>query len=189
MNEGLPFEQQMRPFNFYIVSNAGGTPVIAPYERDPAKWPSAGWVRTGSGDPISNDERQRLRKVGDFLDMYFDHYSAEWLDYKGNRVSSKTLGVLQRRPIRDGRTFYLTKVHMEVSDDPGVAMTAGSDPRDMFEAHRVSARASKRRTSARLKTPVWGIGVREAIRAIGIVETAERLTFERNPTIGAIRGS
>lgn len=123
-NRGRSRGEQIRPFNFFItgtiIVREGGRAtlhaVVAPFERDPENWARLNWVSTRSGE--RNHPAAPFVTVEQFLARYAEHISAEWLDHDGRPCNETTVGVLRRRPIRDGDHYLSTKESLTWGDDP-----------------------------------------------------------------------
>lgn len=181
-NRGKPREEQIRPFNFYLVATATSTAstgevvtqsVVAPFERDPAKWARLEWARTDTGQglvlgqPDENGVAWRLRTVGEFLKQFAEHTSPEWLDCEGRLCNSQTRGVLTRRPIRDGDRYLLTKESLTWVDD---------DPEHAFETPQPISFRDASRNAGTMRAPTeWTQIILPAIKALGAQEIANRL--------------
>lgn len=174
-NAGKPQEEQIHPFNFFITTTAivrdeNGKPVqqsvVAPFERDPEKWNRLNWVFTLTGEPLIQDAPEFIGfvTVGKFLARYADHISPEWLDSSGRPCNGGTVGILTRRPIRDGERYLLTKE----------SLTWGDDPQHAFERDRGGEfRGSDNSGSAVWRN--WENAVRPAMKALGRKAVADAL--------------
>jgi hypothetical protein len=123
--KSLPFDQRVRPFNFFIAATArlpdGDQAVVAPFERDPEKWSVLEWTKTNGEGALTNEEAKCLKTIGQFLTNYMNHYSPEWLDFSGAPCSGNSRGVFTRRPLMDGDKWLLTKEGLTWSNDPARA--------------------------------------------------------------------
>jgi hypothetical protein len=132
-NEGKPRQQQIRPFNFFIATSANfydrslksqskkGQAVVASYERDPAKWSGLDWVSTATGETVNRDNLESFITINSFLTAYGRHASKEWLDAAGRVCDHRSYGLMERRPVRDGDLYLLTKASLDLGDSADTA--------------------------------------------------------------------
>jgi hypothetical protein len=132
-NQGNPREQQIRPFNFFIATSANfydrtlkykskkGQDVVAPFERDPAKWAFLDWVSTETGETVNHDNLESFITINSFLTAYGRHASKEWLDATGRVSDHHSYGLMERRPVRDGDLYLLTKASLDLGDSAETA--------------------------------------------------------------------
>lgn len=117
-NEGKPYAEQIKPFNFLVTCHVQpfGHPVgvdperfhlIAPYESDSRRWARNDWIDQYSGDlyriTTTNQAGRNLARVktyGDILCEYEFHPEAKCADSEGNPCGKQTVGLLQCRHIR-----------------------------------------------------------------------------------------
>lgn len=131
--QGKPREQQIRPFNFFIATSANfydrtlkahskkGQAVVASYERNPAKWPELDWISTETGETVNRDNFQSFITINSFLTAYGRHASKEWLDGTGDVCDHRSYGLMERRPVRDGDLYLLTKASLDLGDSAETA--------------------------------------------------------------------
>jgi hypothetical protein len=118
-NEGRPWREQIKPFNFILhahIDPFGYPPrvdpahfrLIAPFESDPARWLQLPWIdlHTGQQHEVTvnpNDHRPtvvRLKTYRDVLALYQHHPEPKSLDPDGNPCNRRSPpGLLARRPI------------------------------------------------------------------------------------------
>jgi hypothetical protein len=127
-NEGKPYSDQIKPFNFGLTCFVRplGHPIgthperfhlIAPYESDSQRWPKLEWIDQYSGKKyrITTDDRLRTRNVvhvktyGDILREYEFHPESKCADAKGEVCGKQTIGLLQRRHVQVARLKYIGK--------------------------------------------------------------------------------
>jgi hypothetical protein len=119
MNEGKPYADQVKPFNFVLTAHvtAFGHPVgvdptrfqlVAPYESDPTKWKRLRWINrysckeygiTTSVDAIGKN-LVRVKTYGDVLKEFRFHPEAKSAGPDGLPCGPQTRGLLQRRRVR-----------------------------------------------------------------------------------------
>jgi hypothetical protein len=127
LNDGKPYDKQIKPFNFILSCHVrrlghpiGAEPerfhLIAPYETDPRKWETMRWI-----DQYSKDGRRyristsalhgsrtmaRVKSYGDVLREYEYHPEAKCADANGVPCRKQTVGLLGRRHVLiDGFTY------------------------------------------------------------------------------------
>jgi hypothetical protein len=128
LNDGKPYGDQIKPFNFLLTCHVqklghpiGADPerfhLIAPYESDPRRWLKMDWIDqytgkhyriTTAGD-YGTRLTARVKTYGEVLREYEFHPEAKCADGDGNPSGKKTIGLLQRRPIRVERIKYIGK--------------------------------------------------------------------------------
>jgi len=128
LNEGRPYAQQIKPFNFLLTCHvkAFGHPkgadtehfhLIAPYNNDSRQWLKMGWIDqyTGNGFRITtvghngNRKTARVKTYGDVLREYEYHPESKCADASGNPCEKQTTGLLQRRHICVDQIKYIGK--------------------------------------------------------------------------------
>jgi hypothetical protein len=118
-NEGRPWREQIKPFNFILhahIDPFGYPPdvdpthfrLIAPYESNPARWLQLPWIDlyTGKHWQVTTDPHNhradvvRVKTYRDVLALYQHHPEPKSLDPDGNPCSRRSPpGLLARRPI------------------------------------------------------------------------------------------
>jgi hypothetical protein len=138
-NDGRPYAEQVKPFNFLLVAHvapgghsAGADPkrfcLIAPYEPDPAKWERLAWWNVH--DPASGHYRISTESIydraghalppgvvgvktyRDVLHAYRVHPEPKSLGTDGRPCSRATIGLLNRRPVH---TLEITHIGKEAN--------------------------------------------------------------------------
>lgn len=128
LNEGKPYPDQIKPFNFLLSCQVLplGFPqavdpehfhLIAPYNNDAAQWLKRDWIDqyTGNFYQITttghNGGRRmaRVKTYGDVLCEYEFHPEAKCADATGNPCDKQTIGLLQRRHICIDHVRYIGK--------------------------------------------------------------------------------
>jgi hypothetical protein len=162
LNEGKPYEKQIKPFNFILSAHVRklGHPVgvnpeqfhlIAPYETDPRKWETMLWTNqysnegtryriTASG-PHGSRRVARVKSYGDVLREYEYHPEAKCAGADGKPCGKQTVGLLYRRHVAIGGFDYIGKEsnRLEQVEEGGVpaesdVYTTYDDPgRDEWE--------------------------------------------------------
>ena len=135
LNEGKPFGQQLKPFNFLLTCHvrAFGHPsdvdperfhLIAPYESDPERWTNIEWIEQYSGTPyrITTEGHHggrgvaRVKTYGDVFDEYEWHLESKSADANGQPASKQTIGLLQRRHIAIDHVIYIGRESNQLED-------------------------------------------------------------------------
>jgi hypothetical protein len=137
LNEGKPYSEQIKPFNFLLTCHVkafghpkGADPehfhLIAPYNNDATQWLKMDWIDQYTGDTYrittagqSGTRRTaRVKTYGDVLREYEFHPEAKCADVLGNPCEKQTVGLLQRRHIRIDHVRYIGKEsnHLEAVD-------------------------------------------------------------------------
>ena len=127
LNEGRPYREQVKPFNF-IVTALGARPpadrdsvssfrLIAPYTRDAREWEDLEW--TDVHDPVAGpcrittrEARPGLARVptfGEMLERYETQPEAKSLGPDGLVCGRMTEGLLSRRPVVVGEIKLIGK--------------------------------------------------------------------------------
>jgi hypothetical protein len=126
-NQGRPYSDQVKPFNFVLTAHTAqfGVPssadptrfqLIAPWESDPRRWHGLDWtnrdeptasylVSTSSG----GDATAQIHSYRKALDEYRTHPESKSLGPAGERSGWHTSGLLGRRPISAARISYVGK--------------------------------------------------------------------------------
>ena len=120
LNQPATYGEQVKPFNFMIAAHVRrfGHPVgvdpehfhlIAPFELDPRKWETVPWIDRYSGKPfrISTDvdlhrpDMALVKSMRDVLAEFQTHPEAKSADRFGRRAGRQTVGLLQRRTVKE----------------------------------------------------------------------------------------
>ena len=119
LNEGKPYSEQIKPFNFMLTAHVipFGHPVdvdpekfhlVTPYDSDPGKWLDKEWIDqhskkrfriTTHGD-CGSRRTARVKTYGDVITEYEFHPESKCADAFGNPCDRQTTGLLQRRHIK-----------------------------------------------------------------------------------------
>lgn len=146
LNEGKPYADQIKPFNFLVSCHVKefGHPIgtdpeqfhlVAPYEAKPRKWLSMDWLDEHSGKVYristsgyyGSRYTARVKTYGDVLTQYEFHPESKCADANGNPCGKQTVGLLQRRHIRIKQIKFIGKESNSLEDvESGVV--AGGDP-------------------------------------------------------------
>jgi hypothetical protein len=155
LNEGRPYPQQIKPFNFILGCHVRklGHPVgvdperfhlIAPYELNPQKWEAMPWIDQYSGKryritasgPHGSRTVARVKSYGDVLREYEFHPEAKCADANGAPCSKQTVGLLRRRRIAIDGLVHIGKESNRLEEfeeqsllDPSDVYTEYPDPR------------------------------------------------------------
>ncbi len=128
LNDGKPYADQIKPFNFLSSCHvkqfghpAGVDPerfhLVAPYESDPRRWLEQDWIDqyTGQHYRITTEghfgthQTVRVKTYGDILTEYEFHPGSKCADATGRPSGKQTIGLLQRRHIRVQQIKYIGK--------------------------------------------------------------------------------
>ena len=128
LNEGKPYRDQIKPFNFLLTCHvkALGHPVgvdpirfhlITPYETDSRQWLKKNWIDQYSGKEFrittsaQHGDRQtaRVKTYGDVLAEYEYHPESKCADASGEICTKQTLGLLRRRHVQIEQIKYIGK--------------------------------------------------------------------------------
>ncbi|MGA2111729.1 MAG: hypothetical protein ABSG98_06210 [Anaerolineales bacterium] len=124
LNRGRPYQEQIKPFNFLLtaqpdplLATAGGeaSPLVAPFNTDPASWLSLPWYETHTGRPVSITlDPERAASAAnqavcvETIGAYFTHYRnfkpSEFRLPPGDRP-----GLLRLRPVRRCSITFIGK--------------------------------------------------------------------------------
>jgi hypothetical protein len=118
LNRGKPREGQVRPFNFLLVCYPDrllGLPavadptrfrLVAPYERDSAKWVGLRWHEAHSGKAYritthesGSDGQVRVQTYGEVIEGYRVHEESKSVGHDGEQCGKGTRGLLSRRHV------------------------------------------------------------------------------------------
>lgn len=143
-NQGKPYEQQIKPFNFLLscqVLPFGHPPgvdperfhLITPYNSDSRRWIKARWIDrySGTSHSITTDGHHgtqktvRVKTYGDILREYEYHPEAKCNDATGDVCGKRSTGLLARRHILVGRIRSIGKESNVLEDvEAGVIHSA-----------------------------------------------------------------
>ena len=126
LNEGKPYCDKIKPFNFLLtcfVRPLGHPPeadpehfhLITPYEKDSRQWLKKNWIDQYSGKQYritttgghGDRHTARVKTYGDVLNEYEHHPESKCADAHGDACSKQTVGLLQRRHIRIDQIKYI----------------------------------------------------------------------------------
>lgn len=152
LNAGKPYPDQVKPFNFLLVGHVRkfGYPVgvdpsrfqlIAPYESDAAKWTQLPWVDRYSGDRIAvstteaddGPQKARLQSLRDVIGEFQTHPEAKSAGGDGMTCSRRTIGLLQRREVRE---TYVAHVGKEANKLEEVQAGFEQDPEVIYTEYQ-----------------------------------------------------
>jgi hypothetical protein len=127
LNEGKPYSEQIKPFNFLLTCYmkpfghpTGADPtqfhLIAPYETNATRWLKMDWFDqyTGNAHRITTtgDGGRRMARVktyGDVLREYEYHPESKSANSAGDVCDRQTVGLLRRRQVRIDLVRYIGK--------------------------------------------------------------------------------
>ncbi len=150
LNASRLYAAQVKPFNFLLVAHvrAFGHPdgvnperfqLVAPFERDPAKWLNLPWTDRSSGVryPIATGERgdgegvARVKTYRDVLREFRGHPEAKSAGTDGRPCGRGTVGLLRRRGVQT-MPEPLAYVGKESNRLEEVEAGLGHDPDDVY---------------------------------------------------------
>ncbi len=127
LNDGRPYTEQIKPFNFLLTAAGAKAPagvpesrpfrLVAPYEKDPDKWERGEWIdvhhpESGTYRITTRAGRPGMARVDTFRDVlakYESHPEAKSLGPDGRPCDRTTVGLLQRRPVTVGKITLIGK--------------------------------------------------------------------------------
>jgi hypothetical protein len=134
LNEGRPYGQQLKPFNFMLTCHvrALGHPsgvdpehfhLIAPYESDPERWTDLEWIDPYSGHAyrITTEGHHggpgvaRVKTYSDVFEEYEWHPEPKCADANGEPANKQTVGLLQRGHITIDHIVYIGRASRIIS--------------------------------------------------------------------------
>jgi hypothetical protein len=143
LNEGKPYRDQVKPFNFMLTA-AGVTPpagigpnerfrLVAPWESDPSRWSKLPWVDLHHPDRGSyrittvagRSGQPKVDTYGDVAEKYAAHPEAKSLGTDGKPCGRGTMGLLQRRPATAGEIKLIGKESNRLEDRSTGLLTIG----------------------------------------------------------------
>jgi hypothetical protein len=168
-----------RPFDLFLAAQVIGQKsteaekktavAIAPFETDPERWAALPWTFEATGQPVPFSEpdaegwRWELVTIRDVLQGFKNRHPSDFVDGEGSPCCWYTRGPLQRRSVRRGHKFVLTKESLAWSDDPALAFWA--QPQEAFRAGGTCEATSSENWEA----------VRKALALVGPAEIAKRV--------------
>lgn len=186
LNDGYPYSEQVKPFNF-VITAAGAKPpahvpmgapfrLVAPYETDSRRWESAEWVdvhhpEAGPYRITTKDGRPGIARVDTFADVlakYETHPESKSLGPDGEPCGRSTVGLLQRRPVTVGVIILIGKESNQLEERSRGEQTVDDveDRLTTYNDHDEWYRV----VLPRLR----GIGVKRAAEAAGMSERRMR---------------
>ena len=126
-------DSRLRPYSFCVHAiihpdepagaDCARFDLVAPYERDPARWTSVQWADAESGrphriatSPFGGAEAIRVKSIRDIVTLYRRKREAKSLGPDGTVCARETVGLLRRRPVRDLTIRHIGKEANEVED-------------------------------------------------------------------------
>jgi hypothetical protein len=180
LNAGKPFAEQIKPYNFLNIAfvhpterpaNEERIVLVAPFERDPARWLEQDWFNRYSGRRyrITTEPSGGRVKAGvvtvttyrDILDEFATHPEAKSIGADGAPCGRATVGLLARRAVSALSITHIGKETNRLDDiqaglvtDPDEAVARFDDT--LYERFRLHALPKLRE-----------VGVRETARRTG----------------------
>jgi hypothetical protein len=134
LNDGKPYVDQVKPFNF-MLSAAGATPpagvgtserfrLVAPWDSDPSRWSKLSWVDLHHPDRgayrittvAGRPSQPKVDTYGDVAEKYAAHPEAKALGPDARPCGRGTVGLLQRRPVTAGEINLIGKESNRLED-------------------------------------------------------------------------
>lgn len=135
-NDGLPYAERVRPWNFLCMAHPTQTErarkngrqcLVAPFERDPAKRRTMDWIDRNAPERgttrIRTDPLRRIEKdstavlsYGDYFEEYRLHPEAKALAPDGQPCHSWTRGLLQPRHVTPSKIIRIGKESNRLSE-------------------------------------------------------------------------
>lgn len=107
--------------------------LVAPYERDPARWTQVEWIDAESREEhrittstFAGQAAIRAKSIKDVVTLYRRKREAKSLGPDGTICIRDTVGLLERRPIRDITVRHIGKEANEIEDLVAGLIAAGS---------------------------------------------------------------
>jgi hypothetical protein len=135
LNDGKPYGQQLKPFNFLLSCHmrAFGHPtgvdaerfhLIAPFESDPTRWIDIEWIDQYTGDTYrittighhGGRGVARVKTYGEVFEEYEWHPETKSADANGTMANKQTAGLLQRRHISIDHIIYIGRESNQLED-------------------------------------------------------------------------
>ncbi|HVR87941.1 MAG TPA: hypothetical protein VHG53_00155 [Candidatus Limnocylindria bacterium] len=140
LNRGRTYDETVKPFNFVLAAHVGpfGHPtgveperfqLVAPFEKDPAKWLGLEWIDRYSGrqyqvttsGPVGAIGVARVKSYGDVVTEYRAHKEDKGLGPNGSPCGPEARGLLLRRSVGVRDVKYIGKEANELDErDAGV---------------------------------------------------------------------
>ncbi len=111
-NRNRPYDEQVKAFNFMLIANDAAIGpdrkvLVAPYERDPARWLRLPWRKRSDGTArrisvrasAGGSRTVRVATYGTQFQLHRVHLEAKSLGPDGEPVRPLTAGLLLRRPV------------------------------------------------------------------------------------------
>jgi hypothetical protein len=192
LNEGQPYAQQIKAFNFIISCHVRklGHPIgvnperfhlIAPYETDPRQWEKLQWIdqyskptkryRITASGPHGSRTVARVKNYGDVLREYEFHPEAKCADSNGAPCTKQTVGLLSRRHVAIDSITYIGKESNRLEE---VEEQSLFNPSDVYTEY------------PDLRRDEWATKILPKLRAMPLRKLMERSGLPR-ATLQAIR--
>lgn len=134
INDGKPYNEQVKPFNFLLSAHLSpdGRPsnvaqpafhLIAPYEPEASKWLKIRWIDQYSGNlwkvstliERGTKTTARLATYGDLIDRYAFHPESKSAQH-GVTCAKQTIGLLSRRRVNIASVAHIGKESNRLED-------------------------------------------------------------------------
>jgi hypothetical protein len=181
LNKGKPYPEQVKPFNFLNAAFVDPTErpadderivLIAPYERDPAKWTQQGWVNRFNRraynittEPSGGLVRPGVVTVKTYDDVILDyatHPEPKSLAPDGTPCDRTTVGLLTRRAVSPTIIRHIGKKSNQLDDVQAGLLDDSNEPLNRYDG-------ASHQIFRDLIVPVLRrLGVRETARRTGL---------------------
>jgi len=143
LNEGRPYVDQIKPFNFMLTATGAKPPagiplgepfrLIGPYESDPKRWEKTEWIDVHHPEAgpyaITTREgrpgRARIDTFADVLAKYETHPESKSLGPDGEPCGRSTVGLLGRRSVTVGKIVLIGKESNRLDERSRGELTVG----------------------------------------------------------------
>jgi hypothetical protein len=144
-NQGKPWAEQVKPFNFMLVAHVarGDRPInagddfqlLAPYTNKPEDWTDLEWIdrtdpagprwRISTGDVTDDAGRTVVvQTYADVIGLFRNHPEAKYADSHGQPCTGATVGALHRRDVRPTTISYIGKEADKIDEVQAGLVTA-----------------------------------------------------------------
>jgi hypothetical protein len=170
---GRSSESRLRPYSFCnhaiihpdepAAAGRARFDLVAPYERDPRRWTKVEWIDAQSGEKhrittsvTEGQDAIRVKSIRDIVTLYRRKREAKSLASDGTVCTRDTVGLLQRRPVRDLGIRHIGKEANEI-DELIAGLMAADTVTAEYRQPRSKGQLRKRRLPA--DCPTCGVSV------------------------------
>ncbi len=154
VNEGKPYAERVKPFNFLLSATVrgdrwpagaaknGGFHPVAPFSSDPSEWMEMEWADLHTGDVYrlkahgdTTDASVRVQTFRDVFEHYLHHPEPKSSDASGNPSGKRSRGLLGRVHVQASLIQHIGKEsnlleeqeHGTVDHDPQTVFRTGAE--------------------------------------------------------------